>query len=302
MPWWLHWRIPINSFLVILIILFCELLVSNHVIEYQTDVFLAPWFNCAGFLVHTLPNIILFAVVAIPIELSVGSLNFFLQWFMGLYFMIPYGYFKNGSIYKAVCGSSTQVYFQFTVFGGAIFLSKFLYPALDKSKTNSRKWQMNNASNILKSISWWVLGILLLFCAGWFLNGLIQLAVIIAKKAELMPSDMNPDDYVHNVFCGMGYFGTLLLSILLWYQNPMDNNNLIKDCETKFGVFRIVWIKRQFKTCENNQVNVSSSSNSDSRLPKICSVIPFCQEFLLILGILFCVGFGTLMLYLITTF
>ena len=138
-PWWLHWRIPITCFLVIAIILFCQILVSTSVVEYQINVFLAPWFNCAGFLIHTLPNIILFALVAIPIELSVGSLNFFLQWFMGLYFVIPYGYFKNGSIYNSGCGSSTQVYFQFTVFGGALFLSKFFYPALDKSHTK-RKW------------------------------------------------------------------------------------------------------------------------------------------------------------------
>ena len=41
---------------------------TNGVVEYQTDVFLAPWFNCAGFLVHTLPNIILFTVVAISIQ------------------------------------------------------------------------------------------------------------------------------------------------------------------------------------------------------------------------------------------
>ena len=34
---------------------------TNGVVEYQSDVFLAPWFNCAGFLVHTLPNIILFS-------------------------------------------------------------------------------------------------------------------------------------------------------------------------------------------------------------------------------------------------
>ena len=120
----------------------------------------------------------------------------------------------------------------------------------------------------------------------------------MAKKAELMPSDMNPDDYVHNVFCGMGYFGTLLLSVLLWYQNPMDNNNLLNDSETKFGVFRIVWIKRQFKTCAIDEVN-KSLSNSEG-LTKNCSIFPFCKEILLILGIISCVGFGTLMLYLIT--
>ena len=111
-------------------------------------------------------------------------------------------------------------------------------------------------------------------------------------------ADMNPDEYAHNVFCGMGYFGTLLLSILLWYQNPMENN-LLSDRETKFGVFRIVWIKRQIKKHEVTGTNMSPR-NLEDFLTKMCSAVPFCQEIVLILGILFCVGFGTLMLYLIT--
>ena len=60
-------------------------------------------------------------------------------------------------------------------------------------------------------------------------NGLILLAIDIFGIFGV-----NVGHYTHNVFCGLGYFGTLMLSALLWYQNPLGNNNL-RDVETKFG-------------------------------------------------------------------
>ena len=91
---------PVISILIIMIILACELLDATGVVSARYDMItrhplLLPWFNCGGFKYHIIPNIIFFSLVAIPIELMVGSLNFFLQWLMGLYFVIPYCYHKN---------------------------------------------------------------------------------------------------------------------------------------------------------------------------------------------------------------
>ena len=105
--------IPVISILIITFILVCELLDATGVVSARYDMItrhplLLPWFNCGGFKYHTIPNIVFFSLVAIPIELMVGSLNFFLQWLMGLYFVIPYCFTVNCNTGN---GSSIQVYF-----------------------------------------------------------------------------------------------------------------------------------------------------------------------------------------------
>ena len=244
--------IPVMSILIIIIILGCELLDATGVVSSRYDkitrhALLSPWFNGGGFLYHTIPNMIFFSLVAVPIELMVGSLNFFLQWLMGLYFVIPYSYYKNNKSWVGNGnGSSILVYFQFTVFGGALFISKFLFPSLVKMKRISRGTENGfkteriwTAMDILKAICWWFLGFSLLFCGGWILNGVAYFIWDLTMGRERIAH------FTHDVFCGIGYFGTLLLGILLWYQNPLENNISLNDMETKIGNFKIVWIKRQ---------------------------------------------------------
>ena len=97
--------------------------------------------------------------------------------------------------------------------------------------------------DILKAICWWFLGFLLLFCGGWILNGVAYYIWDLTIGRERIAH------FTHDVFCGMGYFGTLLLGVLLWYQNPLENNISLHDMETKIGnlPLRMVWIKRQVK-------------------------------------------------------
>ena len=127
------------SLLISIIILFIGLLVEVRAIQfpYEYTSLSSPWFNCAGFLIHCLPNTLLFAIVTITTELSVGSFNCFLQWLLNMYLHVPNTYFLTGGMKDYGCGSSTQVYFQFTVFGGALFLTKFLFPALLKLKVKT---------------------------------------------------------------------------------------------------------------------------------------------------------------------
>ena len=73
-------RLPIVSLMVITIILFCQLLDTSGLVsardpEVTFNAFASPWFNGAGPLLHMLPNVILFALVTVPTELAVGSLN-----------------------------------------------------------------------------------------------------------------------------------------------------------------------------------------------------------------------------------
>ena len=283
--------IPVMSILIITFILVCELLDATGVVSARYDMItrhplLLPWFNCGGFKYHTIPNIVFFSLVAIPIELMVGSLNFFLQWLMGLYFVIPYCFTVN--CYTGN-GSSIQVYFQFTVFGGALFISKFLFPALVKinsisdgeTTTDKRIW---TAMDILKAICWWFLGFLLLFCGGWILNGVAYYIWDLTIGRERIAH------FTHDVFCGIGYFGTLLLGALLWYQNPLENNISLNDMETKIGFLslKMVWIKRQVERHKMAKLHGKCST-----MAKNHPIFPFCREILLVLAILFCLVFGS---------
>ena len=297
--WWLEWRVPVVSFVVLAVIAAFQILIDNGTLDPKKDKddndydycddrflmkpFVSTWYNCGGFLKHTLPNLILFAAVTVPTELMVGSFNCLLQWLLNYYFVVLHTYGNPG------CGSSTQVYFQFTVFGGAIFLTKFLFPAL-LNKINTQAGDSEGKCTgltILKTICWWLLGICVLLGVGWMWNGLILLAIIIAEKSGMM-GDMNIGHYTHNVLCGMGYFGTLLLAALLWYQNPVKSNNL-NDVEMKFGVFKIVLIKRQInQEPEDGQSSTVSARN--------CPIFPFCREIVLILSMVCCVGLGTVVL------
>ena len=283
--------IPVISILIIMIILACELLDATGVVSARYDMItqhplLSPWFHGFGFKYHTIPNIVFFSLVAIPIELMVGSLNFFLQWLMGLYFVIPYCFTVNCNTGN---GSSIQVYFQFTVFGGALFISKFLFPALVKinsisdgeTTTDKRIW---TAMDILKAICWWFLGFLLLFCGGWILNGVAYYIWDLTIGRERIAH------FTHDVFCGIGYFGTLLLGALLWYQNPLENNISLNDMETKIGFLslKMVWIKRQVERHKMAKLHGKCST-----MAKNHPIFPFCREILLVLAILFCLVFGS---------
>ena len=292
-----RWRVPIVSVMVIAAILFCQALDATGVV-YATDpvafhVLTNPWFNNGGFVLHTLPNVVLFALATVPAELAVGSLNCLLPWLMNLYFVVPFTYFRHGGWRGNGNGSSIQVYFQFTVFGGALFLAKFLFPALDtkaapgeKGETG-RKWTLPSAG---RALLWWLLGLTLLFCAGWVWNGLILGAVALAEAADVMPP-MNLAHFVHDVFCGMGYFGTLLLGALLWYQNTMGAADALKDVEVELGIFKIVWVKRMFRgecSKEKGQLLVPAKNHP---------VFPYCREIMLVLITAFCFVFGTWLLF-----
>ena len=99
--------------------------------------------------------------------------------------------------------------------------------------------------------------------------------------------------FTHDVFCGIGYFGTLLLGVLLWYQNSLENNISLNDMETKIGIlFKIVWIKRQAKMDEKAKPYKKSSKIMAKNHP----IFPFCREILLVLAMLFCIVFGTWLL------
>ena len=180
-------------------------------------------------------------------------------------------------------GSSIQVYFQFTVFGGALFLTKFLFPVILRNKmmkhSGRREW---TKLAVVKAMLWWILGLTLLSCAGWMWNGLILLAIALAKSVIQKP--FRVAHFVHNVFCGMGYFGTLLLGGLLWYQNPHKTQNL-EDTETKFGMFRVVWIRRLQCEREDEQPTAIPAKNHP--------VFPYCREIMLTLLTAFCLVFGT---------
>ena len=140
---------------------------------------------------------------------------------------------------------------------------------------------------MVKATLWWLLGLTLLFCGGWMWNGLILLAIALAKSVRLMPY-MNIAHFAHNVFCGMGYFGILLLGGLLWYQNPQETQNL-EDTETKFGMFKIVWIRRQRKDIQCEREDEQPTAIPAKNHP----VFPYCREIMLILLTGFCLVFGT---------
>ena len=141
---------------------------------------------------------------------------------------------------------------------------------------------------VVKAMLWWILGLTLLSCAGWMWNGLILLAIELAKSVGLLEEPFRVNHFAHNVFCGMGYFGTLLLWGLLWYQNPLNANSL-EDVETKFGMFKIVWIRRQRKDLKCERGDQQSTAVPAKNHP----VFPYCREMVLILLTAFCLVFGT---------
>ena len=276
-------RIPIMSLLVCFTILFIHFLITVEVLHYphRCTAFTSPWINWGGFLKHCLPNTIFFAVVTIPTELSVGSLNCFLQWCLNIYINVPYTYFRYCGIKSSGCGSSSQVYFQVTVFGGALFLTKFLFPALNKVGSR-REWTVQA---ILKELGWWILGLSLLFGAGWLWN------VVFRIINNIIDPDAPWAHYTHNMLSGLGYFGILLLGAVLCYQNPMDNKSL-SNVETKFGCYRIVWIRRQTSEVEAEGRQPTTQIISAKNHP----IFPYCREILLMLSIVFCYGASTLAL------
>ena len=286
-------RIPIMSLLVCFAILFIDLLIAVEIMQYPNHLvgctaFTSPWINWGGFLKHGLPNTIFFAVVTIPTELSVGSLNFFLQWCLNIYLHLPQTYFRFCGMKTNGCGSSSQVFFQVTVFGGALFLSKFLFPALNKAgATPQRHW---TTQAILKELGWWLIGFSLLFCGGWLWNGIFRMI------NNMIDPDVNWAHYIHNLYSGLGYFGTLLLGALLWYQNPLDTTSL-RDLETKFGSYRIVWIKRQTSVQEVEVEAGGGQQPSQQSIPaKNHPIFPYCREIVLMLSIVVCYGAATLVL------
>ena len=103
--------------------------------------------------------------------------------------------------------------------------------------------------------------------------------------------------FTHDVFCGIGYFGTLLLGVLLWYQNSLENNISLNDMETKIGkLFKIVWIKRQTLAKMRDERANKPHDKCSIIMAKNHPIFPFCREILLVLTILFCLVFGTWLL------
>ena len=99
------WRIPIVSLFVVTIIMLCQILDTTGLLPNDSiaagHAFLNPWFNCGGFLLHSLPNALLFLAFGIPIEFLLGSLNKGVIWLLGYQFSVAFTYLKNGGRFSA---------------------------------------------------------------------------------------------------------------------------------------------------------------------------------------------------------
>ena len=169
------------------------------------------------------------------------------------------------------CGFSLQGFYTFAVFGGAMFLSYWLFPALNHANTNTVDIKGKKGPKVFllhvfayrSSLSckgrllWWTSGLAILLGAGWMWNGLLLIIYEIAERLELIPG-INWHYSGHNISTFSGYFGIVILWVLLWYQNPIidiedpdatgTTTTLLTDWSTQIcgSPFSIVWIKRQF--------------------------------------------------------
>ena len=140
---------------------------------------------------------------------------------------------------------------------------------------------------MLRELAWWFIGFSLLFCGGWLWNGILRVI------NNMIDPHVNWAHYTHNLYSGLGYFGTLLLGALLWYQYP----NSLRDIEITFGSYRIVLIKRQTSVQEvEAEAEGGQHPSTQIILAKNHPIFPYCREIVLILSIALCYVAATLVL------